>query len=445
MHRPCPSYARKRRLARGVLVLLTAGAMASSRSKADDFQGATHLVPFEEESTINYSKAKSTGPVAKLQERIDHGELKLRYDERYGYLPAVLDALHVSKETQLLVYSKTSFQRERIAPKTPRSLYYSDDAYIGFIPGSPLLELTSVDPKLGAVFYTLDQSQTDKPKFIRTDQCLECHASAKSMGVPGHLIRSFTVDENGVVDMNNGTSLITHRTPLAERWGGWYVTGEHGEQSHRGNLFGKAAFARAEKQTNYLGNQQDLSKFFDTAPYLEKTSDITALMVFEHEAHMHNFITRLNYEASIALQTYGHLKYLRTITDAFLRYLLFTEEVELTSPIQGSAGFARTFVARGPRDKSGRSLRDFDLQTRLFKYPCSFLIYSDAFDQLPKESRELIYQKLFDILTGKDDRADWQRLSLSNKSAIREILAQTKTNLPAYWTAGDGARTNRPL
>ena len=414
--------------------------MASGFSKADDFQGATHLVPFDEETTINYSKAKSTGPVAKLQERIDRGELKLRYDEKYGYLPAVLDALQVSKETQLLVYSKTSFQRERIAPKTPRSLFYSDDAYIGFIPGSPLLELTSVDPKLGAVFYTLEQSQTDKPKFIRTDQCLECHASAKSMGVPGHLIRSFAVDENGVVDMNNGTSLITHRTPLAERWGGWYVTGEHGEQSHRGNLFGKAAFARAEKQTNYLGNQQELSKFFDTAPYLEKTSDIAALMVFEHEAHMHNFITRLNYETSIALQTYGHLKYLRTVTDAFLRYLLFTEEAELTSPIKGSAGFARAFVARGPRDTSGRSLRDFDLRTRLFKYPCSFLIYSDAFEQLPKEAKELIYQKLFDILTGKDDRTDWQRLSPSDKSAIREILVQTKPNLPAYWTAGDAAR-----
>ena len=405
----------------------------------DDFQGATHLVPFDEE-TINYSKVASTGPIAKLQERIDRGDVKLKFDGNYGYLPAVLDALGISRESQLLVFSKTSFQRDRITPKTPRSLFYNDDASIGFIPGSPLLEAASVDPNLGAVFYTMEQTRVDRPKFVRTDQCLECHASAKSMGVPGHLLRSFAVDENGSVDMNNGTSLVTHRTPLAERWGGWYVTGEHGDQAHRGNLFGQAAFARAQKEPNLLGNQKDLAKFFDTTPYLEKTSDITALMVFEHEAHMHNFITRLHYETAIALQTYGHLKYLRTITDAFLRYLLFTEEVELTAPIQGSPGFTKTFTARGPRDSRGRSLREFDLQTRLFKYPCSFLIYSEAFEQLPKEAKDLLYQKLFDILTGKNDRTDWQRLSEPDRKAIREILAETKPQLPAYWKAKSAAQ-----
>ena len=413
--------------------------MALSLGTADDFQGSTHLVPFDEDA-IGYSKAVSTGPVAKLQERIDRGEVKLRHDPDHGYLPSLLEALRIPRESQLLVFSKTSFQRERIAPRTPRALYFSDDAYIGYIPGAPLLELTSVDPKLGAVFYTLDQARTDKPRLIRTDQCLECHASTKTMGVPGHLIRSFAVDEIGVVDMTSGTSLVTHRTPLAERWGGWYVSGEHGDQVHRGNLFGKSAFARAKTEPNFLGNQKTLSQFFDTTPYLVPTSDITALMVFEHEAHMHNFITRLNYEATLALRTYGHLKYLRNVTDAFLRYLLFTEEAELSAPIQGSPAFAAAFPARGPKDKRGRSLREFDLQTRLFKYPCSYLIYSDAFEQLPKEVRELIYQKLFDILTGKDERADWQRLSLSDKSAIREILAQTKTNLPDYWTAGDAAR-----
>ena len=432
MHQPLPSNARRRRIVHSVHALLAAGVMASSLGKAEDFQGATHLVPFDED-TIGYSKAASTGPVAKLQERIDRGEVKLRHDPEHGYLPAVLEALKVHKESQLLVFSKTSFQRERIAPHNPRALYFSDDAYIGYIHGSPMLELTSVDPKLGAVFYTLDQARAERPKFIRTDQCLECHASAKTMGVPGHLIRSFAVDESGVVDMTSGASLVTHRTPLAERWGGWYVTGEHGNQVHRGNLFGKAAFARAKTEPNLLGNQRSLTNRFDTQSYLEKTSDITALMVFEHEAHMHNFLTRLNYEATIALQTYGHLKYLRNVTDAFLRYLLFTEEAELSAPINGSPEFVRGFTARGPKDTLGRSLREFDLRTRLFKYPCSFLIYSDAFEQLPKEARELIYQKLFDVLTGKDEREDWQRLRPSDKSAIREILVQTKANLPSYW------------
>src|SRR5262249_359136 len=216
------------------------------------------------------------------------------------------------------------------------------------------------------------------PRFVRTDQCLECHASAKSMGVPGHLVRSFGTDESGVVDLSTGTSLVNHRTPLAERWGGWYVTGTHGNQVHRGNLVGKAAFDRQEKEPNYAGNLTNLSNFFDASPYLAPQSDIVALMVLEHQTHMHNFITRLNYEATLALQQYGHLRYLKSATEAFLKYLLFTEEVPLTARINGASDFTGQFAAQGPKDEQGRSLRDFDLQTRLFKYPCSYLIYSDS-------------------------------------------------------------------
>ena len=402
------------------------------RGGADDFQGATHLMPFDED-TINYAKTASTSPIARLQQRLDRGELKLRFDEERGYLAAVLEALRVPKSSQMLVFSKTSFQRERISPKTPRSLFFNDAVYIGFIPGSPLLEASAVDPKLGGVFYTLDQVKADRPKFVRTDQCLECHASAKSMGVPGHVLRSFASDDNGVVDLASGIGLVNHRTPIAERWGGWYVTGEHGSQLHRGNLFGKAAFARQEKEPNYLGNVKDLSRFFDTAPYLEKTSDITALLVLEHQTHMHNFITRLNYESTIALQQYGHLNYLRNILDSFVKYMLFAEEAPLAAPVKGSEQFARDFPAQGLRDNQGRSLRDFDLRTRLFRFPCSFLVYSEAFDALPAKARDQVYQRLFDVLTGKDDRPAWDYLSPKARSAIREILAETKPGLPAYW------------
>ena len=403
-----------------------------SSAVASDFQGATHLMPFDED-TINYSKAEASGPIPRLQQQVNRGEVKLQFDEERGYLPSVLDALKVPRTSQLLVFSKTSFQRERISPKTPRALFFSEDIYIGFIPGSPLLEISSVDPKLGAVFYTLDQTNVDRPRFVRTDQCLECHATAKTMGVPGHLLRSFAVDDNGAVDMSTGTSLVNHRTPIAERWGGWYVTGEASGQAHRGNLFGKADFARHEKEPAFRGTQRDLGAFFDPAPYLQPTSDIAALLVIEHQAHMHNFITRLNYESTLALQQYGHLNYLRNILDAFLKYTLFTEEVPLGSPVQGSAQFMRDFTAAGPKDKQGRSLRDFDLQTRLFKYPCSFLIYSEAFDHLPPSTKEQIYQRLFDVLTGKDNRPEWRHLAPGTRQAIREILVETKRDLPAYW------------
>jgi hypothetical protein len=399
---------------------------------ADDFQGATHLMPFDEE-TIQYSKAKDASPIARLQERLDQGAARLAYDDRFGYLPALLSALKIQTNSQMLVFSKTSFQRERISPKTPRALFFNDDAYVGFIPGAPLLEVSAADPKLGGVFYTLSQTKVDRPKFARTDQCLECHASAKTMGVPGHMVRSFATDESGVVDLSSGTSQVNHRTPFAERWGGWYVTGTHGDQAHRGNLIGAAAFTRHEKEPDYLGNQTDLKRFFDISSYPAPGSDIVALMVLEHQTHMHNFLTRLNYEATIALQQYGHIKYLKNITEAFLRYLLFTEEAPLSAPIRGSDEFARRFSEQGPRDKQGRSLRQFDLQTRLFKHPCSYLIYSEAFDKLPDPLKAQIYRRLWDILNGLDTSPDFENLPVQTRRAIREILVETKTGLPDYW------------
>lgn len=390
------------------------------------------MMPFDED-TIHYSKVDATGPVARLQQRIDTGEAHLKFDPESGYLLSVLDALKIPRSSQMLVFSKTSFQRERISPQTPRALFFNDDVYVGFIPGAPLMEISTADPRLGGVFYSLEQSPTAKPRFVRNDQCLECHASAKSMGVPGHLVRSFATDESGVVDLNDGTSEVDHRTSIAERWGGWYVTGTHGRQTHRGNLFGKAAFARQEKEPNYLGNLTDLGRFFAVAQYPQPTSDIAALMVLEHQTHMHNFITRLHYEATLALDQYGHIDYLKNVSEAFLKYLLFIEEAPITSPIKGTSGFQEWFERQGAKDRKGRSLRQFDLQTRVFKYPCSYLIYSEAFDALPDKMKAHIYQRLWDILTGKDHSPAFQKWPAETRRAILEILIDTKPGLPDYW------------
>lgn len=397
-----------------------------------DFQGSTHMMPFDE-GTINYNKVQPSGPVFRLQQSLDKGEAKLKYDPEFGYLPAVLDALKIPRSSQMLVFSKTSFQRERISPKTPRALFFNDDVYVGFIPGSPMLEISMADSKLGGVFFTLNQSEAGKPRFVRNDQCLECHASSKSMGVPGHLLRSFATDESGVVDLSNGTSEVDDTTPFSERWGGWYVTGTHGKQIHRGNLIGKEAFERQAKEPNYLGNLTSLAQFIETTSYPKPTSDIVALMVLEHQVHMHNFITRLNFEATIALQTYGHLRYLKTIEKAFLKTLLFTEEVPLKDAVKGSSDFSKDFENLGPKDHQGRSLRQFDLQTRLFKYPCSFLIYSESFENLPDKMKQELYLQLHDILTGKDPDPDFQTLSAPTRQAILEILIETKPGLPDYW------------
>jgi hypothetical protein len=410
---------------------------------ADDFQGATHKVPYEEEP-IRYSERTANSPVEKLQARIDRGEVKLAYDAKFGYLPALLEAFGVPRSSQMLVFSKTSLQRQFITPENPRAIYFNDDVYLGFIPGAPVMEVSAVDPKLGGVFYTLAQEETARPRFVRANDCTSCHGAAKTMGVPGHFVRSVGTDATGELDAQSEVSYITHRTPLADRWAGWYVTGRHGDQTHRGNLIGAKDFARHEREPNFRGNLTELGQFFDQDKYFTRGSDLVALMVLEHQGHMHNYITRLHHETQIMLHTYGHIRYLRTQVAAFLRYLLFTEEAPLTAPLEGNPDYVRWFTEQGPRDPQGRSLRDLDLKTRLFKYPCSYLIYSEAFDQLPVEMRDHLLQRLHDILTGKDTSEDFANLRAADRRAVLEILVATKPNLPPYWRGAAGTASAKP-
>ncbi len=400
--------------------------------RAEDFQGSTHSLPFDE-PPIRYSEATPSDPVAKLQERIATGEVKLEWDEKHGYLPGLLAALGIPQSSQTLVFSKTSMQRKLISPANPRALFFNDDVYLGFIPGAPVLEIASVDQKLGSIFYTLEQEKVRKPKFVRDADCMRCHGSARSLGVPGPILRSIATDEAGELQTARETEQVNHCTPLAERWAGWYVTGKQGGQSHLGNLIGAEAYARHETELNVGGEVAELSEYFPTVSQLRPTSDIVALMVLEHQAHMHNYITRLRFEAAAMMEMYGHVRYLKNQVNAFLRYLLFTEEVPLTSPISGDAAFVADFERTAIRDAEGRSLRDLDFRTRMFKYPCSYLIYSPAFDELPTGIREIILERLWSILIGQDTDAQFARLTTADRQAILEILRATKPNLPDYW------------
>lgn len=398
----------------------------------EDFQGAGHKLEYEA-PPILYNEQAPGDPVAQLQRRLAAGEAKLGFDERFGYLPALLDELKIPRSSQALVFSKTSLQRTFISPENPRALYFNDDVYIGFIPGAPALEISAVDPKLGAVFYRLENEKVRRPRFVRDQDCLRCHGAQRTLGVPGLFVRSIGTDENGELETQTEVNDIDHCTPLADRWAGWFVTGKHGAQNHRGNLIGSAALARAQEAPNELGNLADLSRFFDVTRHLRPTSDIVALMVLEHQAKMHNYITRLNYETRLMLNMYGHTRYLSSQVNAFLRFLLFTEEAPLTAPIQGDAAYLADFTATTLRDSKGRSLRDFDLQTRIFKHPCSYLIYSPAFDALPLPMRDHLLARLHDILSGKDQDPQFAPLRAADRQAILEILRETKPNLPDYW------------
>jgi len=109
--------------------------------------------------------------------------------------------------------------------------------------------------------------------------------------------------------------------------------------------------------------------------------------------------------------------------------MFFVEEAPLAEPIEGVSSFTKTFPERGPRDSKGRSLRDFDLKTRLFRYPLSFAIYSPTFDALPDAARERFTKRIREVLTGVDRSAKFAKLTDQDRTAIVEILRETKPGL----------------
>ncbi len=405
-----------------------------------------------ESEPINYSSAPTDDPITRLQERIDNGKVQLEYDAKHGYLPAVLKTLGIPPESQMLVFSKTSLQRERISPARPRAIYFNDEAYVGWVQYGQVLEISAVDPQQGAIFYTLAQRMTQRPQFLRDrGDCMACHASSRTWDVPGHVVRSVFTAPDGQPHFGAGTFRTNHSSPFSERWGGWYVTGTHGAQRHMGNVVATDKDHPENLDREAGANVTDLSPIVDTARYLNGHSDLVALMVLEHQADMHNLITRANYDARRALfdgrvmnqlleQPEDHISQStrRRIENAgqrLLKYLLFVDEAELSEPLRGTSGFAEHFAAMGPRDGQERSLRDFDLKRRIFRHPCSYLIYSEAFDALPDPLREYVYRQLWEILTGRNTSETYSHLSPADRQAILEILRDTKPGLPDYWTA----------
>lgn len=401
---------------------------------------------------IHYSSTPTNDPVAKLQQRMDAGEIQLEFDERHGYLLAVLKELDISHRSQMLVFSKTSFQLRRISPRAPRAVYYNDNNYIGWVQNGDVVEISSVDPEKGAIFYTLSQQEAEEPKFIRDrGNCLTCHDSSRTQGVPGHLVRSVYTAPSGQPHFGAGTFNTDQTSPFKERWGGWYVTGTHGKQRHMGNVVSKDEDHPEELDVEAGANLVDLQGRARIGAYLTKHSDIVALMTLEHQTTMHNLITRANYETRVvqhdsavmnrALQrpadheSETSRRRVKKVGEKLLEYMLFHNEAALEAPIAGTSGFAEEFAALGPQDSQGRSLRQFDLTRRLFKYPCSYLIYSESFDALPERVRHQVYRRLHEVLTGQDQSETFAHLSAEDRQAILEILRDTKPALAQFWDA----------
>jgi hypothetical protein len=369
--------------------------------------------------------AALTDPVAQLQARIDRGEVQLKFDSSRGYLNSVLSNLKIPISSQSLVFSKTSLQTEFISPSTPRALFFNDDVYVAWVPDAPMLEVASVDPQYGTVFYVMSQAEGDAPVFRRLKEpCTTCHGPARDeVPSPLLLMMSAAIDVTG--EPVSEFQLLTDRTPFSERWGGWYVNASQGSLVHLGNKVMDGGAPRL------LFDPSSASRPFNTFRYPSPASDIVALMILGHQVDVHNRINEAAQQTR-ALPASAPQEKIAEAVEPLVRALLFSGAASLTEPIRGPSGFLREFTAQARKDSRGRSLKDLDLDRRLLRYPLSYLVYSESFDKMPQAARDYVYRRLFEIFSGKDRSEDFARLSEADCAALLEILSKTKPEFAAW-------------
>jgi len=398
---------------------------------------AAAVLPAGAQQAAQVAQVTTSDAVSLLSGKLDRGETTLEYKEVGGYLPSLLQHLDLNVDSQTLVFSKTSLQQALINPKNPRALYFNDEVAVGTVPGGEVYELLALEPTHGMVFYTLETKKTEGPALTRRGtECFFCHGMGNK-GAPSLVVATVYPNADGEPAYTSTfIDTIDHRAPFDLRWGGWYVTGTHGSQKHLGNAVAADPFHPLDLFAPDSQNLTSLAGRFDVSKYLTGTSDIVALMTLEHQVGVAN---RLN---AAALQyrrlsrdglTADESSQLDADIDDLAGYMMFVDEAPLTEPVAGVSTFTQTFPARGPRDAQGRSLRDFDLKTRLFQYPLSYMIYSSLFDGMPDEVRERVYRRLYDILTGVEQGPKYASVSTARRRAVLEILLQTKQGLPQYF------------
>jgi hypothetical protein len=449
----------------GIAAVLTLAVSAASGASPPE----EPILGTAQEQVIHYETSDGLADAVTLLQKPGSDPLSpMNFEPERGYLRAVLQALQVPVSSQTLVFSKTSSQRDHTSPKSPRAIYFKDDVIIGWAPDAPQLDVISMDPNRGPIFYTVDQTREARPKFTRRNDCMECHLTPKTINVPGLVVRSVYAAPDGTPLAQVPAFVNGHNSPLPLRWGGWYVTGTAVGDQHLGNLLATDTDHPESLQPASTAISTDLTKRFDTARYLSPHSDIVALLVLEHQVRMQNLLTRASYETRFALAGSGDFEPTPTRNapkaakeetyipsgepgdswfhegaertparislagELLLEYMLYRNEAALGGPVKGTSGFAEAFQRLGPFDAKGRSLREFDLSTRLFRYPCSFLVYSPAFDALPTEMKSYLWRRLDEVLTGQDRSEGYAGMAASDRQNVLEILRDTKPEFAAW-------------
>lgn len=395
-----------------------------------------------ERPPIRYSQTQGKDAASRLLAEIEAGRVVLPRNSAKETLREVLRILKVPESSQVLVFSKTSEQIGLIHPGNPRAVYFSDDVYVGYVPGG-LIEIAASDPVLGMVFHTIDP-RLESPRPRRDDSCLSCHASARTERVPGVMVRSIFPDADGRPLGAAGSFDTTEASPIAERWGGWYVTGRHGLARHMGNVTAHGDEAEPTLDREAGANLTTLVGKFPVGLHLRDDSDIVALLVLEHQCRMHNLIHQASQASLRARWMHAQLHpdkafdgpesavttALSRAADSLVNGFLFAEEADIGEDIEGGGDFARHFEEAGPRDADGRSLRELRLHHRLFKYRCSYMIHSPSFAAAPPELRRTTLKKLATALADGSPSSPARHIPERERRQLSALLATTTPDWP---------------
>ncbi len=379
---------------------------------------------------IGYGSAPRSDAVAKLSARLLAGEARLELDGPRGVLDSLLAGLDIDPASQVLVFSTTSLQVGSIRARTPRAIYFNDDVYVAWVQGGGPVEIASMDPQLGPVFYTLEHDE--RAGFeVHNERCLRCHdsVSLSGGGVPRFIVGSGYIGPLGNIVTHEGWIITSQRTPFRNRFGGWYVTGQHGDQVHLGNIIVRDIYALEDLEQLRVGNVDSLDGLVDTSDYAAPGSDIVAQLVMQHQIDVQNEISRVSYRVRAEQNHAGaevEPAVVAELVEPLVEAMLFVGETPLEGPIVGSSAFSERFEQRGPTDPAGRSVRELQLEGRLMRFPLSYQIYSLAFDALPEAARARVYVRLAEILRGDDASERFAHLSAADRAAILEILVATK-------------------
>jgi|CXWL01.1.fsa_nt_gi hypothetical protein len=393
--------------------------------------------------------ATPSAPLPQVLEQFARTQTAQDFDPVTGHLRALLRALDIPIESQVLVFSKTSLQTAFIAPRVPRAIYFNDSAYVGYVADSLILEVILPDPARGFAFFQIEQkagAPNPQPDYV----CALCHDPGRT-GVPRPIMRSHFTDSEGNAIQRRGQmdQLLfetTDQSPFERRWGGWYVTGTHGALRHLGNTRASDHVSHINDPVAYVktmdfaagANVTSLVARVDPRPYLTLESDIVALMVLGHQTTVDTAIVSVR-RALLARDAGGSTAEaspaeLAAIVDPLVNALLLVKAAPLPGPVQGTTAFRQVFEAAGIKDSRGRSLRALDLEHRLLRYPVSYMLYGKSFNTLPEVVKTYVYRRIADELI-RDVPSRTSEVDAAGRAAAIEILRDTKPDLAPFLAA----------